>query len=151
MIDKQFLGIQISDSDDYGIILLRLAIDLHMSVITKTDTDTIRAKARNIVQICTEVTFDELITLYDWDPDEVEYAEAILSQVTSDMIAELVRLAERRAKYPKKLVWRTKIQIDDLKISGIMAYVMTIPEKLGSHIETQFYQEHGAMYFNRDE
>jgi len=149
MIDTKFLGIKITDSDDYGTIHLRLALDLLTSIRERAEEKIIEDKARNIIQVCCEPMFDYLTEAYDWNLEEVNYAEEILVQRMDDVICDLLTLAKRRIKHVRKHERRTKLQIDDFKVAAMIAYVMTVPDEVRKKIEDTFLEDHGAMNFSR--
>ncbi|MEX0917907.1 MAG: hypothetical protein WDZ93_02025 [Candidatus Paceibacterota bacterium] len=150
MIDKKkFLGIHISDGDDYGTIHLRLAVNLLTSVRQRDSEQVIEEKACNIVKVCCEPMFDNLIEAYDWNPDEVDYAEEVLVQYMKFATNELLQKAKHRVKHTRKHERRTKLQIDDLTVAAIMAFVMTLPDRAADQLEDSFLKDHGAMYFSR--
>ncbi|MCA9366197.1 hypothetical protein KC722_01310 [Candidatus Kaiserbacteria bacterium] len=149
MVDKKFLGIRITDDDDYGTIHLRLALDLWMSVRDKAGDVVVEEKARNIIKVCCEPMFDDLIEAYDWNPDETDYADQVLVQCMDVAVAGLIELVRRRVKHTQKRERRTKLQIDDLRVAAVMAYVMMVPENVSDQLEDTFLEDHGAMYFSR--
>ena len=149
MVDKKFLGIRITDDDDYGTIHLRLALDLWMSVRDKAGDAVVEEKARNIIKVCCEPMFDDLIEAYDWNPDETDYADQVLVQCMDVAVAGLIELVRRRVKHTQKRERRTKLQIDDLRVAAVMAYVMMVPENVSDQLEDTFLEDHGAMYFSR--
>ena len=149
MVDKKFLGIRITDDDDYGTIHLRLALDLWMSVRDKAGDAVVEEKARNIIKVCCEPMFDDLIEAYDWNPDETDYADQVLVQCMDVAVAGLIELVRRRVKHTQKRERRTKLQIDELRVAAVMDYVMMVPENVSDQLEDTFLEDHGAMYFSR--
>ena len=93
-----FLGIvDISDSDDFGTINLKLALDLHDAIRTHSSELMIEEKAENIIEICCEQMLDNLIEFYDWHPGEIEYANFVFSliSISSSMVICSKSILER--------------------------------------------------------
>ena len=155
-----FLGtVDFSDADRFGTIHLRLALDLLDSVKNRETAEDITAKARNVIQVCVEPMFDNLIIFHKWDPCETDYADLILVQCTEVWVTKLLNLANHRIIPKRKYVprterkrkhgRRTKLNIEDLQLAAIMALVMDVSHLVGVQLEATFIQEHGAMKFSQ--
>jgi hypothetical protein len=144
-----FLGVvDICESDNYGTIQLRLAFDLLESVRLNEAPAIIKAKARNIIQVCCEPMFDDLILKYEWDHKETKYADQILVKCMEVWVTELLTLANRRIKHKRKHERRTKLGIEDLQLAVIMSLLMDVCHEVEDQLETTFIQDHGAMNFS---
>ena len=149
MIPEEFLGIVIYNRDDFGKILLRLSLDLWISVQEHGSDSVTSDKALNIIKVCCEPMFDDLIEEYDWNLAEVVYAERLLVLYMDAATVDLLALARRRVKRVRKVERQTKLQIDDLRIATMMAQIMMACDQVRDQLEETFMQEHGAMYFSR--
>jgi len=144
-----FLGIvDISDSDDFGTINLKLALDLHDAIRTHSSELMIEEKAENIIEICCEQMLDNLIEFYDWHPGEIEYANFVYAKCVRISAFELLEIAKKRITHPKKRERQTKLRIEDIKVGAMLAYVMNVHNLLSDRLENAFRKEHGAMYFD---
>jgi len=143
-----FLGtMDVTDDDTYGTIMLKLVFDLHCAIRSRSDEELIEAKARNIIKVCCEPMFDDLIQEYEWSLEETEYADQVLEVCIEEATFELLEIANCRMTHQRKRERRTGLCIDDLKISAVMAYVMHAPELVTCRLEETFEEDHGAMYF----
>jgi hypothetical protein len=143
-----FLGtVDIADNDDYGKIHLKLAFDLLRSVNLGCDRKVVEEKACNIIQVCCEPMFDDLIDLYNWDREETSYVDGILASSINWATADLLELVNRRITHQQKHERRTKLRIEDLKVSRIMAFVLNVPKNISGQLEATFHEAHGGMYF----
>jgi len=144
-----FLGaVDICENDSYGTIQLRLALDLLESVRLNETPAITEAKARNIIQVCCEPMFDDLILDYEWDHHVTDYADLVLVQCMEVWVTELLTLANRRIKHKRKHERRTKLGIEDLQLAVIMALLMDVCHEVEDQLETTFIQDHGAMNFS---
>lgn len=144
-----FLGIvDIANTDDCGTIHLRLALDLLCAIRQCSEDEVIEEKARNIISVCCESMFDELIVEYDWSPEETDYADQILGRCIEEATFELLDIAQRRATHTRRHERRTQLKFEDLKAAALMAYVMSAHTAVSYKLEDTFLEEHGAMYFS---
>jgi hypothetical protein len=145
-----FLGtVEIADNDSFGTIHLRLALDLLTAIKKNCSDEEIEAKARNIIQVCCEPMFDELILYYEWDKEEVDYADQVLGQCIEMATFELLEISQRRITHKQKHERRTKLGIEDCRLAAMLAYVMSVHNEVSGQLENAFIQDHGAMYFKK--
>lgn len=144
-----FLGtVDITDKDDYGTIHLRLALDLLCAIRQRSEDKVIEGKARNIIKVCCEPMFDDLVIVYDWSPEETDYADQILGQCVEVATFELLDIAKRRITHKRKHERRTRLKVEDFKVAAMMAYVMNAHNAVSDKLEDTFMEDHGAMYFS---
>lgn len=134
-----FLGtIDIGDRDTNGDIHLRLALDLLFAVRLNYDKKIIEAKARNIIHICCEPILDSQIAEHGWSAAQARYGDAVIARFTETATAELLQIACRRVAHQRKHERLTRLKVDDLRISVMIAYVMNVPDALHSQIDKAF-------------
>ena len=142
----KFLGtIEINDTDHYGMIHLRLALDLVDAIKKRVPEDEIKEKVRNIIILCSEDMFEDMTIIHDWDAKEVQYADELLGHCIEVATGELLEIARRRVKHE---VCRTQLKVTDLKVASILAYAIYTDRMVCKMLKRMFLEEHGAMNFN---
>ncbi|MFT7507769.1 MAG: hypothetical protein ACI92I_000937 [Acidimicrobiales bacterium] len=144
-----FLGtFDIDDSDNDGIINLKLALDLLHAIRLPSASKITEEKATNIIEVCCESTFIDLIEFYDWNRSEIDYAESIFARCIKVATFELLAIAMKRMTHSKKREGEIKLRIEDLKLAAMMAYLMSVHTLVRDRLEDIFRETHGAMYFS---
>lgn len=148
MSTLQTLGIvDISDADTLGTICMKLADDLLLSVKNSDETAVSLDKARNIITICCEYMYNDLIDYYGWSPQEIAYADDLIRKYTEVESIYLLNIPYTRVKHTRMQKYGCSIAIEDRTLVQMMACLIDTPNRVRRKVKFTFVEKHGSMNF----
>lgn len=140
-------AVDFSDTDTFGTIHIKLASDLLTSTRNLDDNQILLGKAMNIIKVCCEPEFDDLICDFEWSPQETDYADSLFAEYIEAAAIELLHIAYQRAPLKQKRDRRHTAYIESTCLAEMMAYVMDVANTVSKKVQTTFLEQHGAMNF----